>query len=290
MNIQVYWDGNSGSTEYESRRALLTGKPNIPTVTFDSLVYSEDDGVFLKVHEGVTKPLTSEEKVAVKQYANVTSTEVSSPIYDDIIAKHNTSGNAHADIRAKLASIGKECFYSIYSFEEELKGDTTLNFKYAIADALGCADTDPTKWICPADGSYDVTLRIGFEAVQAPATATIQILKGSTVLKQGTLSFTETEASRNPVAQLQIKATALTKGESLSIKIKGLTTGITVLSRSYLLVTPKGQVTGERVANYYFHTLGNILFVDGYQAMIGKDSNNKPAIMVGTHTEEITLM
>ena len=289
MNIQFYWDGNSGAIEYETRKQLYTEKPVVPTVSYDAIVYSEDDHVATKILSNVTHELTPEEIVAIKQFCNANAVE-QPYVPSEQVDLHNRDPQSHADIRAKLAEVGKGCFYSIYSFEEELKGDTTLNFKYAIADALGCADTDPTKWICPADGSYDVTLRIGFEAVQAPATATIQILKGSAVLKQGTLSFTETEASRNPVAQLQIKATALTKGESLSIKIKGLTTGITVLSRSYLLVTPKGQVTGERVANYYFHTLGNILFVDGYQAMIGKDSNNKPAIMVGTHTEEITLM
>ena len=48
MNIQVYWDGNVGACEYEDRKGFFTSKPSIPTVTFDTLVYSEDDNVAKK--------------------------------------------------------------------------------------------------------------------------------------------------------------------------------------------------------------------------------------------------
>lgn len=70
MNIQVYWDGNVGACEYENRKAFFTTKPDIPTVTFDVLVYSEDNNVTKKIYANITGELTPEEVTAVKQFAN----------------------------------------------------------------------------------------------------------------------------------------------------------------------------------------------------------------------------
>lgn len=70
MNIQVYWDGNVGACEYENHKAFFTTKPNIPTVTFDVIVYSEDNNVTKKIYTNITSELTSEEVTAVKQFAN----------------------------------------------------------------------------------------------------------------------------------------------------------------------------------------------------------------------------
>lgn len=70
MNIQVYWDGNVGACEYENHKAFFTTKPNIPKVTFDVIVYSEDNNVTKKVYANITSELTPEEVTAVKQFAN----------------------------------------------------------------------------------------------------------------------------------------------------------------------------------------------------------------------------
>lgn len=70
MNIQVYWDGNVGACEYENHKAFFTTKPDIPTVTFDVIVYSEDNNVTKKIYANITSELTSEEVTAVKQFAN----------------------------------------------------------------------------------------------------------------------------------------------------------------------------------------------------------------------------
>lgn len=70
MNIQVYWDGNVGACEYENHKAFFTTKPNIPKVTFDVIVYREDNNVTKKVYANITSELTSEEVTAVKQFAN----------------------------------------------------------------------------------------------------------------------------------------------------------------------------------------------------------------------------
>lgn len=70
MNIQVYWDGNVGACEYENRKAFFTTKPNIPTVTFDVLVYSEDNNVTKKIYTNAISDLTPDEVTAIKQFAN----------------------------------------------------------------------------------------------------------------------------------------------------------------------------------------------------------------------------
>lgn len=70
MNIQVYWDGNVGACEYENRKAFFTTKPNIPKVTFDVLVYSEDNNVTKKIYTNAISDLTPDEVTAIKQFAN----------------------------------------------------------------------------------------------------------------------------------------------------------------------------------------------------------------------------
>ena len=70
MNIQVYWDGNVGACEYENLKAFFTTKPNIPTVTFDVLVYNEDNNVTKKIYTNAISDLTPDEVTAIKQFAN----------------------------------------------------------------------------------------------------------------------------------------------------------------------------------------------------------------------------
>ena len=77
MNIQVYWDGNVGVCEYENRKAFFTTKPDIPTVTFDVLVYSEGNSVTKKIYANITSELTSEEVTAIKQFAKAQFTDKS---------------------------------------------------------------------------------------------------------------------------------------------------------------------------------------------------------------------
>lgn len=77
MNIQVYWDGNVGACEYENHKAFFTTKPNIPTVTFVVLVYSEDNNVTKKIYANIASELTSEEVTAIKQFAKKQFTDKS---------------------------------------------------------------------------------------------------------------------------------------------------------------------------------------------------------------------
>lgn len=77
MNIQVYWDGNVGACEYENRKAFFTTKSDIPKVTFDVIVYSEDNNVTEKIYTNITSKLTSEEVTAIKQFAKAQFTDKS---------------------------------------------------------------------------------------------------------------------------------------------------------------------------------------------------------------------
>lgn len=70
MNIQVYWDGNVGACEYENHKVFFTTKPDIPTVTFDVLVYSEDNNITKKIYANAISDLTPDEVTAIKQFAN----------------------------------------------------------------------------------------------------------------------------------------------------------------------------------------------------------------------------
>ena len=60
-NIQFYWDDNVGAVEYDVRRTLFTTKPSVPDVSFDTIVYSEDDKVAKKILNDTLSDLTDAE-------------------------------------------------------------------------------------------------------------------------------------------------------------------------------------------------------------------------------------
>ena len=103
MNIQCYWDGNSGSVVYESRSKTYTSKMAIPNVTYDRLVYSEDDEVAVKAIGKTISNLTSEEIQAIKQFAD--SEAQDQPLVPGDIEAHNSDPTAHPDIRQELSEI-----------------------------------------------------------------------------------------------------------------------------------------------------------------------------------------
>lgn len=77
MNIQVYWDGNVGACEYDVRRTLFTTKPSVPDVSFDTIVYSEDDKVAKKILNDTLSDLTDAEIATIKLFANAQFTDKS---------------------------------------------------------------------------------------------------------------------------------------------------------------------------------------------------------------------
>lgn len=75
MNIQVYWDGNVGACEYDARCTLFTTKPSVHDVSFDTIVYSEDDKVAKKILNDTLSDLTDAEIATIKLFAKAQFTD-----------------------------------------------------------------------------------------------------------------------------------------------------------------------------------------------------------------------
>lgn len=90
MNIQVYWNGNVGAVEYDVRRTLFTTKPPVPDVSFDTIVYAEDDKVAKKILNDTLSDLTDAEIATIKLFANASTQEVPSGSISNLLDEHNS--------------------------------------------------------------------------------------------------------------------------------------------------------------------------------------------------------
>lgn len=77
MLKQVGIVNENNKVDIDVAKAFFTTKPDIPTVTFDVIVYSEDNSVTKKIYANITSELTSEEVTAIKQFAKVQFTDKS---------------------------------------------------------------------------------------------------------------------------------------------------------------------------------------------------------------------
>lgn len=73
MNIQVYWDGNSGAVEYDTDRYVTTARPDDIGVAFDTISFSDDDGIAEKVLNRKVLKLSEEEKQACRTFAGTST-------------------------------------------------------------------------------------------------------------------------------------------------------------------------------------------------------------------------
>lgn len=286
MNIQVYWDGNVGACEYENRKGFFTSKPSIPTVTFDTLVYSEDDNVAKKINANNPSNLTTEEITAVKQFANANSVEV--PSTDKVsIDKHNTDPQAHHDIRVALSTLNEYAHKvaSVWSTEVDLadmnKTSFDIHWDYIIHDITDCTDgATSANWVAPANEAYDVTVKVGFSGLPTDISATL------TLKKNGTETVaTETFTNVANVITLNKDQVILSERDKLSCTItfnKIPTSGIIVPSRSYLRVDNHGSMLAKRASDYLVNTLANMVFYDGIEARLQLDEAKKPAVVIDT--------
>lgn len=286
MNIQVYWDGNVGACEYEDRKGFFTVKPNIPTVTFDTLVYSEDDNVTKKIYNNNPSNLTAQEITAIKQFANANSVEV--PSTDKVsIDKHNTDPQAHHDIRVALSTLNEYAHKvaSVWSTEVDLvdnnKASFDLPWDYVMQDITDCSDSaDSTKWIAPANEAYDITVKVGFSGLPTGLSATLTLKKND----KETVA-TETFTNVTNVITLNKDQVILAERDKLSCTItfnKIPTSGIITPARSYLRVDNHGAVLAKRASDYVFNTLANMIFYDGIEARLQLDEAKKPAVVIDT--------
>lgn len=288
MNIQVYWDGNVGACEYETRKGFFTSKPNIPTVTFDTLVYSEDDKVATKIVGTTPSELTPEEITAVKQFANANSVEV--PSTDKVsIDKHNTDPTAHHDIRVAISNLNEYAHQvaSVWSTEVDLvdlnKASFDLTWDYVLQDITDCTDTaNSANWVAPANEAYDVTVKIGFSGLPVGTTATLTLKKNGTE-QIATRQFTNVAN----VIELTADQVVLAERDKLSCTItfnKVPTSGIITPARSYLRVDNHGSVLAKRSADFMFNTIANMVFYNGVEARLQLDDAHKPAVVIDTWT------
>lgn len=286
MNIQVYWDGNVGACEYEDRKGFFTVKPNIPTVTFDTLVYSEDDNVTKKIYNNNLSDLTTQEITAIKQFANANSVEV--PSTDKVsIDKHNTDPQAHHDIRVALSTLNKYAHKvaSVWSTKVDLMNNSKTSFDlpwdYVMQDITDCSDSaDSTKWVAPANEAYDITVKVGFSGLPTGLSATLTLKKNG----KDTVA-TETFTNVTNVITLNKDQVILAERDKLSCTItfnKIPTSGIITPARSYLRVDNHGAVLAKRASDYAFNTLANMIFYDGIEARLQLDEAKKPAVVIDT--------
>lgn len=279
MNIQVYWDGNVGACEYEDRKGFFTSKPSIPTVIFDTLVYSEDDNVAKKINANNPSDLTSEEITAVKQFANANSVEA--PSTDEVsIDKHNTDPQAHHDIRVALSTLNEYAYKvaSVWSTEVDLvdnnKASFDLPWDYVMQDITDCSDSaDSTKWVAPANEAYDITVTVGFSGLPTGLSATLTLKKNG----KETVA-TETFTDVTDMITLNKDQVILAERDKLSCTItfnEIPTSGTITPARSYLRVDNHGSVLAKRASDYVFNILANMIFYGGIEA-------KKPAVVIDT--------
>lgn len=77
-------------SDNDVRRTLFTTKPSVPDVSFDTIVYSEDDKVAKKILNDTLSDLTDAEIATIKLFANASAQEVPSGSISNLLDEHNS--------------------------------------------------------------------------------------------------------------------------------------------------------------------------------------------------------
>ena len=291
MNIQCYWDGNSGAVVYEERSKTYTSKMTIPNVTFDRLNYSEDDNVKVKAVGKTLSTLTSEEIEAIQQFAN--SEAIAQPLTPAEIEDHNTDPTAHPDIRQELSEVfdhaDRVCYVGTHEAEVTTEGSITYVPSMTIAD-YGC-NTNSNGFIAPANESYRIDYRFNISNLTgysgSGGQVTIDILKNDAVLSTATINITGDMST-----DMSIFSTVLAEGDVIKVRLTFTNMtgakGYLVPFRNFLAISNAGNMTAYQIGDSYFNTLGNLMFYKGYELAIRPDDNNQPSAVAGTWANELT--
>lgn len=293
-NVQLYWDGNTGLVEYEDRKAFLTAKPEVPTLDFDYIVYSSDDDVKRRVYQGIRYELTTEEIGLIKVYcnANATNTSESTTVLKGFITEHDESTTAHHDIRVQLSNLHEfahqvaSVWSTELSLEEYNKSEFKVPWNYVIGDSINCTDaTDSTCWKCPVNETYDLRVRLGFEGVDTSedidVTVTMKKVRGESEssIKTGTITIPQ-NAVGLPMVQLEAYGINLEEGDKVVVYAQITSaSGLIVPSRTFFTVDNHGAVMAQRQADYFYNTLGNLVFYSGYEATLNGDSEGTAQVV-----------
>lgn len=276
MNIQVYWDGNSGAVEYNSDRINLTSKPNIKGVEFTVLNYSEDDNISTKVLNNSAHTLTPEEVNIVKEYAKNNAKPVST--LSSLVEQHNVAPDAHHDIRVQLSDISEATHQvaTVWTTEKVVTGTTVIPWDFSVFDIRDCSlSTDNKVWVSPANESYDVTVVVGLAKSPTIASAPFQVR----LLKNGTETLYSASQSLSGAYQTFSKqSVVLAQGDKLSVELKVPEESMLVPFRTFLVIDNHGKNLAMKTAKGFGNTLGKVLSYEGVQVIAVKD-NGKPSLV-----------
>lgn len=291
MNIQCYWDGNSGSVVYENKYKTYTSKMNIPNVTYDRITYSEDDEVAVKAIGKTMSNLTSEEIQAIKQFAESEARD--QPLASGDIEKHNSDPTAHPDIRQELSEIFEHADKVVYVGTHEAKisltGSLTYTPSMVIAD-YGANSTD-NGFVAPANENYRVDYRLNLSNITgysgSGGTVTVEVMKnGNTPL------FTITENVTGDFSKEYTRTqVTLAEGDTVSVKLTFNNMqgdAYLVPFRNFLAIANSGSKVAHNIGESYYNTLGNLMFYKGYELAIRPDDNNQPSAIAGTWASDLS--
>lgn len=298
MNVQFYWDGNSGLCEYEERKTFYTEKPVVPTFDYDIVAYSEDDKLGRKVYQGVRTALTEDEIALIKVFCNANAQVYQGAVAD--IEAHNNNTTAHHDIRVQLSNLNELAHKvaTVWTTEASFKNSSNtpinLSWKYVINDTMDCTASDSTYWKCPISESYDFRVRMGFTGVDTTDNVIVTlalkkkvgdtittILEGSEVVTKNSIGL--------PCVQLEADNVNLNAGDLVYVEVTiDTNTGLVVPSRSFLAVDNHGATMAKRQADFFFNTLGNMVFYEGYELSLMEDSSGTPQVVANKWNPEVT--
>lgn len=299
MNVQFYWDGNVGVCEYDVKRKFFKTKPSIPNVSYDVLVYDQTDSVAFKILNKVTTNLTENEISVVKAFCEANADEeVISGGHS--IEEHNADTTAHHDIRVQLSNLHEFAHKvaTVWTTEVSLKETSntpiSLSWKYVINDTIDCTNSDATYWKCPISESYDFRVRMGFTGVDTTDNVVVTlalkkkvgdtittILEGSEVVSKNSIGL--------PCVQLEADNINLNAGDLVYVEVTlDTNTGLVVPSRSFLAVDNHGATMAKRQADFFFNTLGNMVFFKGYELSLMGDSSGTPQVVANKWNPEVT--
>lgn len=279
MNIQVYWDGNSGAIEYNSDRLNLTSKPNINGVNFEVLAYSEDDNMHNKVFNNKTAELTPEEITTIQAFAKVNAKPAST--LESLVEQHNVAPDAHHDIRVQLSEHAEAIHQvaTVWTTEKVVSGTSIVPWNFSVFDIRDCSlSTDNTVWVSPANEAYDVSVVVGLAKSPTDASTPFRVR----LVKNG--SETLYNANQSLLGAFQTftkKNVVLAQGDKLSVELEVPEESMLVPYRTFLVVDNHGKNLAMKTAKGFCNTLGKMLSYEGVQIIAVKD-NDKPSIVADT--------
>ncbi len=151
---------------------------------------------------------------------------------------------------------------------------------YVIGDTVDCTSNDNTALNCPVGGEYDVTLNLGFSGLASNTNLKVNIVsdtKGVLISKQ----FANVKNTLKVDLPNQIFQTDEVIRVTLEFdKIQAC--GILMPSRTYLRIDSTGHAMAQRMADYFYNTLGNMVYYSGVEMRLQKDEGNKPAVVADT--------